>query len=52
MHIKCNTNRAISTIETLDKKLIVAGLVLGFTANTEQLCFVSLFMYRIKHRRM
>jgi len=39
-----------STIDTSDKRFIACGLVMSFTATTEQLCFVSLFLYRLKHR--
>eukprot|EP00026_Physarum_polycephalum_P008889 Phypoly_transcript_08992.p1 GENE.Phypoly_transcript_08992~~Phypoly_transcript_08992.p1 ORF type:complete len:319 (+),score=27.71 Phypoly_transcript_08992:157-1113(+) len=39
-----------SSIDTTDVRFLAAGIVLVFSANTEQLSFVGLFLYRLKHK--
>lgn len=48
--LSCYLILICSTVETFDTQLIAAGIVMGFTANTEQLSFIGLFLYRIKHK--
>ncbi len=43
-------NSIHSSMDTLDRRILACGLILVFTSNSEQLCFVGLFLYRLGNR--